>query len=389
MRHSSLCVLVVTFVATACAARTNAPAYDVTAWRGDARLYHILTTHPLTAAEHDSLAVYAREHEPGMNVRLGEAAIDPQAPPVVRANALSILARRRAVDQLYIFRAALDDPDTRVRATAAAGMREFIHTHPREALRLARMALGDPEPEVQAQALQIIGDTDVELMRSYLRTVEHEELRQVARDLVRLAEARGAPLRGDTASGVLRRETPAGHVLTFTPVRRWPAWEAAEGTVRIERAGAEPLMLDGIEVVAGVVPVFFSPDGAHLVYERNRRIAVRDMNSGAERDVGAGIAPRVVPFTDTFVYLRETPDSRTPQRQQTRIRYEVVRASFTDDLAPHTLGTTTASASFGVHGNYSPVRWMRVEERGGSFYLSGDEMEIFALPDPFGAAERD
>jgi hypothetical protein len=38
-----------------------------------------------------------------------------------------------------------------------------------------------------------------------------------------------------------------------------------------------------------------------------------------------------------------------------------------------------------VHGAYSTVRWSRAEDRDGLFYLYGENVETFALPDPFGA----
>jgi hypothetical protein len=39
-----------------------------------------------------------------------------------------------------------------------------------------------------------------------------------------------------------------------------------------------------------------------------------------------------------------------------------------------------------VRGNYSPVRWLRVREADGRFYLVGEDVDVFELPDPFAAA---
>jgi hypothetical protein len=301
-------------------------------------------------------------------------------------NALFVLAQRRASTHLHTFRNALDAEDVRVRAMAASAMREFVAVLPREAISIARMALADPEPEVQAQALQILGDNDVELLRAYLRRAPNAELRTIAQDLVQLAEQRGAPLEGDSTTGELSRETTDGYRITFTPVRHWPQWDAGFGTVRIEKGGTVLQTIEDVEAVAGVVPVFLSPGGSHVVFERGRSIIVRSLADGTERRVGAGIAPRPRPFTDEFVFLREIPGAAEEQRTDTKLAYEVLTTPFDplSDVPPKLLGATTATATFSRHGGYSPVRWMKVEERAASFYLTAPDMEIVSLPDPFG-----
>lgn len=387
----SLMLVAMTLVVGACAsARTptvgaDPAGSDPTAWRGDHRLYRLLTPYPITAAVQDSIVAYAQDHPHAINYLLAEAAEDPDAPVPVRVNALFLLAQRRADTHVRVFRNALDAEDVRVRATAVAAMREFVTTHPREATNIARMALSDPEPEVQAQALQVLGDGDVDILRAYIERGPEPELRRIAADLIRLAEQRGAALLPDTA-GVLRRETASGFALTFMPERYWPRWNAGYGRVSIARDGKVLHTIDGVEAVGGVIPVFLSPDARHVVYERDRTIVVRRMEDGAERVVGAGVAPRVRPFTDEFIYLREHADSAKEMREKTQLAYDVIAMPFDPPagVAPRVIGATKAVVGFGANGAYSPVRWMKVEERTGTFYLTAPEMELVPLPDPFG-----
>jgi hypothetical protein len=362
------------------------PNLDETRWRGDPRLYHLLLPYPITDAQQDSIGAYARLHGPATNYLLAEAVDDVNAPVVVRVNALFVLAQRRADTHMHVFRNALAAEDVRIRATAVAAMRQFAITHPREAVGIARMALSDPEGEVQAQALQVLGDSDIELLRAYVPRAANAELRAIASDLVQLAEQRGAPLMGDSATGVLRRETSDGFRITFTPQRYWPNWNAGYGTVTIEKGGALLQTIEGVEAVAGVLPVFLSPDGRHVVFERDRSIVVRAVADGSERVVGRGIAPRPRPFTEEFVFVREWPQAAEEQRNETKLSYDVYSAPFDPPgaIEPRQLGSTTALATFARNGNFSPVRWMRVEERSGSFYLTSSHMEIVTLPDPFG-----
>jgi hypothetical protein len=376
----------VAMLTTACASggvQGSGAGMDRSRWQGDPQLYEILLTYPMTEAQQNAMSAYAAAHLSAAFDNLVDAAEDVNAPPSVRVNAIMTLAQRRSGAHLPVFRELIDDDDVRIRASAVAAMREFAQSHPYEAVRLARVALADTEPDVQAQALQIVGDNDLDLLREYVPRAANEDLRAVARDLIRVAEERGAALTHDSATGVLRRETFNGYVVTFTPQRRWTRWNAAYGTVTVTRGDAVVASIDGVEAVAGVVPVFFSADARFAVFERDRTIVVRALESGAERVLGPGIAPRVRPFTDEFVYLRQT-SAGEDARAQTRLQYEVVNAHF-DEVAgqPQVLATTVATTSFATHGNYSPVRWMRVEERIGNFYLTAAMMEMVPLPDPF------
>lgn len=390
MKRSLLATILLSIVVGACATggvpASLDPNLDETRWRGDPRLYHMLLPYPITAAQHDSIAMYAQVHGEATNHLLAEAAEDVNAPVVVRVNALYVMAERRADTHMRTFRNALDAEDVRIRATAVAAMRQFANTHPREAVGIARMALSDPEAEVQAQALQVLGDTDIDLLRDYLPRAANGELRAIAEDLVQLAEQRGAPLVADAATGVLTRRTHDDHVITFTPDDHWPEWNAGHGTVTIALNGNVIQTLTNIEAAGGVIPVFLSPDARHVVFERDRTVVVRTMEDGSERVAGEGIAPRPRPFTSEFVFLREIPDASVQRRNETELKYDVFTAPFDPPgaIEPEHIGATTATVSFERSGAYSPVRWLKVEERSGNFYLTSSHMEIVPLPDPFG-----
>ncbi|HUF49828.1 MAG TPA: HEAT repeat domain-containing protein [Longimicrobiales bacterium] len=378
-------ILMLSVIPPACAARGPQPPEpaEPALWEGDAQLYHMLSEFPLGAARADSLSAYTAARADGLQ-QLAIAAEDPGAPAAVRANALLTLARLRASSHFYAFRSALDDRDPRVRATAVAAMREFMDVRETDALQIARIALRDPALEVQAQALQILGDHDIALLRSYLAGRPPAELARIAGELVAVAEERGEPLVRDSATGGLRRTTTHGHVVEFVPTRRMPQWEAAVGSVTVRPVPGVPFTIADIEVVADVVPLFFSPDGRSLVYERDRQIIVRDVASGAERQLGAGVAPRPRPFTDEFFFLREPAEnSRVEQRERTLIRYELLTASFRTAAAPTSHARLGAMTAFNVRGGYSPVRWAVIEERDGTFYLTAQNMESVALPSPF------
>lgn len=393
MNRMMSAVAVTALLASGCAVRSTNPegaaaAQPDLAESRNPRLYEMLSSYPLTDAHRDSLEAYAVEYTSLTESLLAEAATDSAAPATVRANALHVLARRRAELQLPVFRAALDDPDPRVRATAVASMREFMGVRPLDALQLARRGLRDADSQVQAQSLAIIGPRDVPLLRDYITRAGDEELRRIASDLVSTAEERGAPLAGDSMTGRLSRVTGHGHRIEFAPQRHWPAWDAALGTVTITAHG-RTFSVDSVEAVRDVVPLFVSPDGTHAVYERARRIHVVDLRTGAVEDVGPGIAPRVRPFTNEFVYFRELEDRRHEVRERTQLLYDVVTGTFEDGEAAGSLGTLNASVTHAVAGSFSPVRWVVVEERAGAYYLTADEAQSFPLPDPFSGIRGD
>lgn len=320
---------------------------------------------------------------------------DTAMPAIAQANALLALGERRAADQITAFWFGLNAEDPIVRASAAVGLRGVLDAAERPAMGFLELALEDPDPQVQARALETLADADVELLRGYLARRPAPELEMIARNLVRVAEERGAPLEPvaesspGTGAPVLARQSAAGPRLEFRPTRVWPQWDASIGELVITPVGGEPIVLArDVEVLRRVVPAFFSPDGRYVVYEADREVRIRDLATGADRLVDSGVAPRILPFTMDFVFLRkirEVPGEAgfTDEGPRTTILYEVVRGSF-EDARLQTLGELTAEVRTSVAGSYSPVRWMRVRERYDGLYLEGPGVGAFMLPDPFG-----
>lgn len=412
LRRLSLTALVLTAMATACAGRGGAGAVrdlrdGPMPADADERLHWALAD--VRAPDRLAALGALEDSLSDFDARLARLVGDSATHPVVRANAVLLLGERRALRYLFEFWNALESPDVRVRAATAAALRGIIIADEREGLRLARRALRDPESSVQARALEALGDADVDLLRQYLASGPAPDLAKVAGDLIRAAEERGAPLAraaesdhpaaggphlgakaadaGDAPTLLLSRTAASGARVEFRASRYWPQWDAAIGELTIAPPGAAPVVLSSeVEVVRRVVPAFFSVDGRFVVYEAARRIRVRDLTTGEERELGPGIAPRVIPFSDWFVFLREDPERREEGRDGAVLRYVVLRGAFTGGEVEE-IGTLEASASMGEHGFYSPARWMRVRERDGVFTLEAESLGPFRLPDPFAAAD--
>ncbi len=292
---------------------------------------------------------------------------------------------------LDAFELGLDDPAPVVRAASAAALgrtfRPVQRVNPKAVLRLLGGALKDRAPEVQAAALQALSDRDAGLLRGYLAGGPRADLARVARQLLVLAEERGAPLVPD-AAGALSLETSSGVILRYTSTRRFAKIGASEGVLTAERPGKAPVQLArAVEVVGNVLPAAVSADGRYVAYEAARAIHVRDLEGSGDRTVGPGIAPRPEPFGDGFIYLRQVKE--TPlARVRTELTYAVLSSAFApaDAARQGRLGELLATPSMTLHGNYSPARWMRVVETGGHFALEGEGVRTFALPDPFGDA---
>jgi hypothetical protein len=317
--------------------------------------------------------------------RLATVAEDTTAPPVIRINALALLAHRTAVNELYAFGSAMKSPHERVRMAAVTAMREFMPAAPATAVAILEQALHDPNPRVQAHALEILSDREVDLLREYYGRASNRELRGVALDLIRTAEQRGAPLIAIDSAGTLQRTTSKGLVITFRPTTRWPQWNAAVGDLYIRQPDSkqQTLVARGVEVVGGVIPAFVPTDSAALVYEVNREIHVRSLVDGSDRKLSDGIAPRILPFTNDVIYLVEVKDVRLLETPTDKpFRYQVMRSTLAGP--PSVIGELRTVARNAVHGNYSPARWMRIREMDGRFYLIGDDIREFALPSPFG-----
>jgi hypothetical protein len=333
------------------------------------------------------LAVVDRLEEelgPGLTSRLAALVRDPDEAPVVRYNAVLLLGERNPFDYLGTIRIALGAPDMRIRSTAAVALRAVLEVEPERALPLLERALQDSHPNVRGKALETLADYDAGVLRQYVERETQPELRTIGEALIRVAEQRGAPWAAGE-DGTLSRATDGGVRLVFRPERRWPTWDAAVGVLTVERPGAAPLRVaDGVEAVGGVVPAFVSPDEAHLIYEAGRTIQVLTLATGDTRTVAPGVAPRPLPFSSDFVFLRPAP-VQGDGAAAAALRYDVFLAG-PAHAELRLLGDLTARPRMDVRGNYSPVRWMRVREARGDFYLVGEDVDVFELPDPFAAA---
>ncbi len=317
--------------------------------------------------------------------RLAAVADDSAAPNVVRINALKLLTHRVAVPTLLVFNNALDSPDERVRMEVVSSMKEFLPAAPTTAIAILAKALRDPNPRIQARALELLSDRDAKVLRDYLAYARNEELRGVARDLLMAAESRGAPLVPIDSAGTLERTTDKGVVITFRPTTRWPQWEAAVGELFVRSPGQKQAVrvATNVEVVGNVIPAFVPHDSLSVVYEVNREIRVHSLSTHTDRKLADGIAPRLLPFTSDVIFFREVKDRSIPTTQDIPYRYQVIRVPIVGG-AEAVVGEVKASARNDVKGNYSPVRWTRIREMNGKFYLVGDRIADFELPSPFG-----
>ncbi|HLU25480.1 MAG TPA: hypothetical protein VKZ58_07215 [Longimicrobiales bacterium] len=387
-------VLAVSAYLLGCSVRAASPGDPVPAAAADpvARWIELLS---VPYGQGNVLDTLAAELGGRLHWFLGYVVRDTTVPPIARANALLFLGERRAVDQISAFWFGLSAEEPMVRASAAVGLDGVLDAAERTAIGFLQLALEDPDRDVQARALETLADADVGLLRQYLARRPPADLEAIARNLVMVAEERGAPLEpvGDgsngTAEPTLARQSAHGPRLEFRPTRAWPQWEAAVGELLVTPPGGAPVLLArDVEVVRRVVPAFFSPDGRYVVYEVGREIRVRDLATGADRLVDSGIAPRVLPFTMDFVFLRKVREvqgegGKVDEGPPTTIQYDVVRGSFEGDRL-EVLGGLLAEVRTSVAGSYSPVRWMRVRERRDAFYLEGPGVTAFMLPDPFG-----
>src|SRR5688500_13932682 len=355
---------------------------DSVVWNGDLDLAPLLVRPQLGAVE------WAAAERIEMRVggfefieRLGAVVEDTTAPWLVRLNAIRVLENRRAVGEIAAFGVAMKASDERVRIASVAAMREFLGMNALGARQILVMGLEDPSPRVQTAALQVLADRDVGLLRDYLARTKNAELRTIALDLVRAAEERGAPLVPD-ANGNIERTTSNGTKLTYRPTTRWPAWDASVGTLIVTPPGTKAVTVaNGVEVVGDAVPAVFTSDGTTLVYEVNRTIHAHNLTTGADVKLADGIAPRILPFTTDVIYFVEARDKRMQTSDGFGVRYDAYRI-------PAAGGTAVAVGQFGanirnaVKGNYSAVRWSRIDEQDGEFYLAGPNI-TFRLPSPF------
>lgn len=321
----------------------------------------------------------------GMGAELDEVLVrlaeDRETSAHVRANALRFLAERSAFGVLTLLRRALvmsDEDD--VRLAAVEGLQRFApdSVQAREAL---RAALGDAASRVRLTALQGLDVIDAAAIRDLLENEENPQVRQIGRQLLRIFEARGAPLLPDARGDLRSSGGDTVPQIVFHPTRRDPFGGPDVGALWVELPGSGlvPLAQD-VEVVAGVVPAFFDRSGGAVVYEADRQILVRNLRSGQTWVVGPGIAPRVVPFTDRFVYLQEARGARRPTPTGgTELRYSVMSSTFSPS-PPEAIGALTAISRPDRHRGASAARWMVISELRQGFVLRGLGVNPFILP---------
>ena len=311
---------------------------------------------------------------------------DESAEENVRANAVVLLAERRAPGAVELLRRQLaGSASDAVRAAAVRGLQRYAADDPgaRNAL---RAAAGDPSSTVRLNVLQRLDVEDAPLIRGLLAREDNAQVRTIARQLLELLEARGARLVRDPRGDLRTSGREGAPQIVFHPSWTDAMAGVEVGALWVEMPGSATLMplAQDVEVVDDVVPAFFDPNRAIVVFEAGREIRVRDLRSGDTRSLGPGVAPRVIPFTDFVVFVRELRGSVQQPDGVIVARYDVMRAPFGGG-EPEVIGQLQATVSPEVHRGASPVRWMVVGEARDGFVLRAPGVTTFVLPGPFEA----
>jgi hypothetical protein len=289
----------------------------------------------------------------------------------VRANAVTLLADRAGPGSAAVLgRVLAGRGDEAVRAAATAGLQRFAADSP--AVKQAiRAALRDPSERVRLAALQGMDVEDVSYIRAMIPREENRQVRTVARQLVTLFEARGAPLLKDPRGDLRTTGDDSVSRIVFHPATADPATGTTTGALWVELPGGRQLvpLAPRTDVVADVVPAFFDPSRRVVVFEGDGQVQVRDLRTGVTRTVGAGIAPRPIPFTDRFVFLRASA------RGAGEGEYTVLRSTFAGGEA-EAIGTLRATLR--------AARTLVVGEAADGFVLRGEGVTPFVLPGPYG-----
>jgi hypothetical protein len=313
---------------------------------------------------------------------------DEGADDHVRANAAELLADRGAPGTVGLLRVQLAGSASDVVRAASVRILQRFAVDSAEARGAIRAAATDRSARVRLNVLQRLDVEDAPLVRALLAREGDAQVRTIARQLLELLEARGARLvrdrRGDLRSSG-REDLPQ---IVFHPTSTDSAAGVETGALWVELPGASSLvpLAQDVQVVDEVVPAFFDPNRTVIVYEAGREVQLRDLRSGESRSLGAGLAPRVIPFTEYIVFVREVQGGRRTDVEGALVDYEVLRAAFSGG-GPEAIGRLSARVRPDVHRGAPPVRWMVVGEGREGFVLRAPGVEpTFVLPGPFEAA---
>jgi len=346
------------------------------------RILNVDEPTPAYYRERARLEVMGPELDPVL-IRLVQ---DEEADDHVRANAAILLADRGTPGTVEVLRRQLATSRSDVlRAAAVRTLQRYAadSTGVRAAL---RAAAADRSATVRLNVLQRLDVEDAPLVRGLLARESDAQVRTIARQLLEVLEARGARLVRDPR-GDLRTSGREGYPqIVFHPTTVDSAAGVEVGALWVELPGASSLvpLAQEVEVVDEVVPAFFDPGRSIVVYESGDEVRVRDLRSGLMRSLGPGVAPRVIPFSEYVVYVRQVGDAVPGGAgAPATVRYEVVRASFSAG-GPEVIGRVQATTDPQVHAGASPVRWMVVGEARDGFVLRAPGLTTFVLPGPFG-----
>lgn len=342
------------------------------------RLEAILASEITLRQDSQYVAFYEEQGHAELMLLLPPLALDSTAPPLARANAVLRMGQLPMPDWDTYAR-TIEDRDPRVRGATLGVVGALALRDPQRSIPILARGLVDPEIAIQAKALQELRDRDLDLLRFYIESGPAPELRAIALQTLRSAQSWGAPLAPED-DGSMRRTTPAGVEIVFRPDRTWPDWELALGSVTVTPAGGSPRLLgDSIEVMSTIIPVVGDATGRYVAVERNRRITIHDLERNATSDVGPGIAPRPMPFSEDFFFFREVRRRDAPDAVQ--ITYELVRTPFGGG-EPVPFDSVVLTLRPDQRGYMSPARWARVIDIGRRFVIDTDGLRNHPLPTP-------
>jgi hypothetical protein len=373
---SRLAILGLPLVLGLGACALNPPALSVpTPGELTTRVRALLSSEDRSSADFRRARVELEEMGPEIDTVLVSLAYDPRARPVARANALLLLAERRVPAALSTLQWALfNSGDELVREAAVLGLYHFVNESA-EAQHAIRTAVADPSPRVRLNALQSLEVHDINAIRSLLRTERHPLVREIAVQYLAISESRGAPLIADE-NGVLRTSglESEPHLIFRAEVNESSGYARGELLLETPDGRILPLAYD-VEVIRNVLPAFLSPDRSAAVIEAGRTILIRDFESREAIYLGPGLAPRPIPFSEAFVFVREDTVGRQRPPNGLELRYHVYRSEF-GGTTPVRIGELQVTAQAGGD-DASPVRWMTVGESPEGWELRIDGEPVF------------